>query len=362
MPIHFAASRWEAARENARRWWAGELKRPLIHVILTNDDPGRPPARLPYKRFTAHYGLETPMENIVDACDYRLSRERYLGDAFPTLPSNFGPGIVAAFLGARVVCDDRTVWFHPAQELEPVAMNFAYDPDNAWFRRIGEFYRAALDRFEDRVLIKMTDLGGTLDILSTFRKNVNLLTDLLVNGEEIKRLTWRLHDLWWRYYEEFNAILQPRNRGYTSWAPFYSETPYYMLQCDFLYMLGPDHFDEFVKPELAASCRRLGNAFYHLDGPGQLPSLDSLLTIPDLKGVQWVPGPPGRSCSRWPEVYRKIREAGKLAQVLGGPEEFDAVVEQLGSAEGLVFVWNAPIARRTEALEFLARHGVPAGP
>ena len=51
-------------------------------------------------------------------------------------------------------------------------------------------------------------------------------------------------------------------------------------------MLGPEHFEEFVKPEIVASCNRLGNSFYHLDGVGQIRHLDSLLAIAELKGIQ----------------------------------------------------------------------------
>ena len=60
-------------------------------------------------------------------------------------------------------------------------------------------------------------------------------------------------------------------------------------------------FDE-SKPELAASCRRLKNAFYHLDGLGQLPHLKSLLSIPELKGIQWVPGDGQPDVTEWPAV------------------------------------------------------------
>ncbi|MDA0746552.1 MAG: hypothetical protein O2954_08525 [bacterium] len=131
-----------------------------------------------------------------------------------------------------------------------------------------------------------------------------------------------------------------------------------MLQCDFCYMIGPEMFDEFVKPELAASCRRLTNPFYHLDGPGQLPHLDSLLEIEELKGVQWIPGTGNPDFRFWPEVYRKIRKAGKRIQFAGTMETFETIVAQLGSAEGIVFMGTADMSEEREVMGFLEKYGV----
>jgi hypothetical protein len=113
-------------------------------------------------------------------------------------------------------------------------------------------------------------------------------------------------------------------------------------------------FDEFVKPELVASCRRLTNSFYHLDGRGQLPHLDSLLAIPELKGIQWVPGAGAPGFQHWPEVYRRIRKAGKFIQMWDQMAVLDVLAEQLGSAEGIVFMTSAKTEE--EAVSFLRRY------
>ena len=124
-------------------------------------------------------------------------------------------------------------------------------------------------------------------------------------------------------------------------------------------MIGPEMFDRFVKPELTASCRRLGNAFYHLDGRGQLPHLDSLLSIDELAGVQWVPGDGSPGITEWPEVYQKIKDAGKLIQIFGDWHDLEAIAEQVGSTNGEEFILlaSARLDREGEAEEALARWG-----
>ncbi len=356
MGVRFTRGRWEKIREDARRWWAGELKRPLIQMTLSGRDPGRPAPVLPPVPKTAYYDFDIPAADVVDRWDYDLSGVRFLGDAFPSAWPNFGPGVLAAFLGAKTEIGADTVWFIAPEDRPVSEVDLRFDPHNAWFKRVRDICRTALERWEGLVQVSMTDLGGNLDILSAFRPGEKLLLDLYDDPDGVRRLTWRAHEMWWRCYDEINAVLQPGNPGYTAWTPIYSEAPYYILQCDFCYMIGPGMFDEFVKPELVASCRRLANAFYHLDGPGQLPHLDSLLRIEELKGVQWVPGAGQPDVTCWPEVYRKIRDAGKRIQFRGTPETFETVVDQLGSAEGLVFMCSASVEDEAEAMAFLKKY------
>ena len=341
MSIDFDKKRWDPVRQNYRQWWNGELKRPLLHLTVGGRDPGRPEPALPIRWFTSSYEMSIAPAAIVDRWDYELSHQHYLGDAFPSIWPNFGAGVAAAFLGARLEPAPDTAWFHPRDDLPIPKIEFRYDVRNAWLARVRDMCRAAGERWEGLVQVGMTDIGGTLDILSAFRPGEKLLLDLYDYPDDVKRLTWDIHALWWRYYDELSQILRRTNRGCTAWTPIFSDTPYYMLQCDFAYMIGPEMFDEFVKPELAASCKRLDHAFYHLDGPSQLPHLDSLLQIPELKGIQWVPGAGRPDVTHWPEVYRKIRNAGKLIQIWGDVTTLDALAGQLGSAEGSILIGSA---------------------
>jgi len=366
MSLDFTHERWHRIRERYRQWWAGELDRPLIHMTLHGRDPGRPEPALPAELFASFYGPDTPAEAIVDRWFYDFECCKYVGDAFPNVWVNLGPGVIAALMGLELVNGDgeETVWFHCSDIREPADIHFEFDPDNVWYRRLCDLYEAAASRFEGLAHTGMTDLGGNLDILSSYRPGEKLLLDLYDRPDEVKRLTWDAHAMWWRYYEEFSRLIQSVHSGYTAWTPIYSEAPYYMLQCDFAYMIGPEMFDEFVKPELAASCRRLTNAFYHLDGPGQLPHLDSLLSIPELKGVQWVPGAGQPDITEWPDVYRKIHEAGKLIQIWAtrdseGVSSIDRIAEQIGTAKGIIVLGSAPTEQEDEVVALLDRYGVP---
>ena len=338
MSIDFSLERWDRLRETTDRWWARELGRPLIQVAVRDRDPGRPEPELPARHFAAFYDLDVPAEAVVDRWDWDLSCLRFPGDAYPTVWLNFGAGVLATILGADLAMrpDQNTVWFHPDQETEVGDLHFEYDAGNPWLLRMKDLARAAMERWQGLVQVGMTDLGGVLDVLSTFRPAERLLLDLYDHPDDLKRLIWEIHDLWFRCFDEINAVLQPTNPGYSSWGNIFSAEPYYMLQCDFCYMIGPDMFEEFVRPELAAACKRLGRSFYHLDGPGQLSHLDLLLTIEELDGVQWIPGAGAKGITEWPEIFGRIYEAGKLMQLYGGQDVLDAIAGQIGDASGIV--------------------------
>ncbi|MCL2646321.1 MAG: hypothetical protein FWD61_04845 [Phycisphaerales bacterium] len=359
MSIDFDARRWERVKTDSAKWWAGELKRPLIQMVMKGRDPGRKEPSVPSYGFAARYPDDVAPEQIADRWEYDLSRRYFLGDAYPVEWLNFGAGVMAAMLGCGLFADDNTVWFKPPRALALDEVELKFDPENKWFKRIAAVAEAAGQRLAGQAQIGMTDLGGTLDILSSFRPSEALLTDLIDAPETVEKLVWQTHALWRQYFELFDQILRKYNIGWTCWTSLFSQQPYYMFQCDFCYMIGPEMFERFVKKDLAASCKWMKHGFYHLDGIGELPHLDSILAIPELKGVQWIPGAGKPDAGYWPEVITKIRKAGKLVQFFGTMESFDALAEKTGSVEGVCLICQGffPRSREKELEKFLLKYG-----
>jgi len=337
MCIDFNDDRWTRLATDSEKWWCGDLDRPLIELRVANRDPGRPRPDAPLLSQATCTDLAVSVEDLVDRIDWELSRYTYYADSFPFVNLDaFGPGIMAAFCGAIV--DDSTgqIWFHPAQPDIPITdLHLEYDPGNIWLNRIKEFCRAAMDRWQGRVMVGMPDLGGNLDIIQTFLPGERLIMELCDEPDEVTRLVWEEHDLWRRFYDEISDVLQPVNPGYSDWSYIYSKSPSYILQCDFSYMIGPSMFAQFVLPELKASIRRLSHTIYHLDGVGQLAHLDMLLGIPELGAIQWVPGDGRPGQDEWPDLRRKIAASGKGTQTGGSLETLQTIIDQAGSGRGI---------------------------
>ncbi|MGI5893222.1 MAG: hypothetical protein ACOX6P_01360 [Candidatus Merdivicinus sp.] len=330
MSIHFSPDQWEQVRHSYRGWWDGTLKRPLVKTAVRCHSPNRHAPKVPFPEQDNCHDFSIPAEAVIDAVDYELSQFEFMGDSFPQMNfSYFGPGVLAAFCGAKLDNSSGRVWFFP-QEKKPIEeISIRYDPQNPWVLRIKDLYRAGMERWNGNVLMGMPDLGGIMDVVASFRESEQLLFDLYDAPEEVLRLCKEAHTAWMEAYRDLRAVLDQKNPGYSDWSGVYSELPSYILQCDFCYMLGNPMFREFVLPDIIQGCRNLSNTIYHLDGIGQLNHLDDILNIPELNAVQWVYGDGQPTAPHWLEIYRKISAAGKGIYLNCNRSDFEIVQREV---------------------------------
>lgn len=336
MSINFSRDRWDNVIDAYDKWWNNKLERPIVSIVASGKEPGRTMPAAPLLSQQTCTDFSSSADDIADRLDYELSKEIYIGDAFPRVNLDFGPGVLSAFCGAKLDNSSGVVWFHPPQNINELTdIHFEYDPNNKWFCRIKDICGACVKRWKGSVLIGMPDLGMGFDILASFRTTEQLLYDLYDYPDEIKRLLGELSELWMKYYDEINSIIRPANQGYTDWSGIYSDKPSYILQSDFSHMIGTPMYKEFVIPDISDMCKKLGRSVYHLDGVGQLPHLDSLLEIDELSGVQWISGAGNPDNKHWPDVYKKIYAAGKKIQLFGMPDALDTVGRQIGDFKSI---------------------------
>ncbi len=210
----------------------------------------------------------------------------------------------------------------------------------------------AVNLWGRELAVGFTDLGGNLDIIASLCDTRQLLMDLVKFPQEIDRLVGGTTRLWLACYERLYTIIYGAGGGITCWGPCWSNVRSYMLQSDFSYMISPKMFQRFVLPDLEACCAVLDYAFYHMDGKGQLIHVESLLSIPRLRGIQWVPGFGKPPCEEWLPLLSKIRASGKLCQVTVSPEGALTIIRELGG-KGFAFVIDEPQLTPAEGQAFL---------
>lgn len=334
--VNFTEADWERVQRDTMMWWAGELPRPL--VFLAAADPV--PNSRPYN-YLSNYPLSMPADEIVDCYEPHIAATHFYGDAFPVLWMNFGPGIAAGFMGSQVNSvsePSETVWFTPVRETPIAELQLTHDPASPWFQRVADLTAAFTERYAGQLQVGMTDLGGNLDIVASFRSTQQLLLDVIEAPEEVERLVRQTTAAWIDYYDKLDALIRPTCPGTSCWTPLWSSGKTYMLQCDFSYMISPAMFERFVMPDLVACCDFLDHGFYHLDGKGEIPHLDLLLSIERLRGIQWIPGDGQPTPDQWLPLLKRIRDGGKLCQVFVTPEGARHIVRNLGGRGFLLII------------------------
>lgn len=315
--------------ENHDLWWEGKLGRPLAAVTLYDAHPQERIVQTPLLSQATCADFSHSPEDIIDALDAHLSRQEFMGDAFPMINfDSFGPGVLAAMCGAKLDNSSGRVWFFPDQEREIGDIHVKYDPENMWSKRIKAIYRAGHERWNGLVKMGFPDLGGVLDVAATLRGSENLLIDMIDEPDEVVRLAREIETAWREAYEDFRRALAPQG-AYTHWSGLMSTDTSYIVQCDVSYMIGKKMFDRFVLETIRNDTKQLHHTIYHLDGVGELNHLDSILSLPDLNAVQWQFGDGKPGPMHWLDVYRKILDAGKLIMIEGTNKDYLDVISVL---------------------------------
>ncbi|MCL2834181.1 MAG: hypothetical protein FWD78_13505 [Treponema sp.] len=357
--IRFSEKQWDNVILNYSKWWKGELGRPILPLIINGADPGRPQPKAPSTHFTNCADFSIPVDAVIDRMDYDLSSREYYGDAFPYVGMHyFGPGVAASFLGATLEPAENTVWFHYDKKTPINELHLEYRENNKWLNRIKEIYSAGIKKWGGNVCMAMTDLGGGMDILASFLGTEGLLMEIIDHPEDVKRLCNEITGLWLRFYREICDILKGQ-KVFSDWSAQLNTEPTYMLQCDFSYMIGIDHWKQFVHDDLAVVSSGVDKAFYHLDGIGEIKHLDDLLSINSIKGIQWIPGAGEPETRDWSELYAKISAAGK--KIMAG-YRFDTYLDEIirvakNPDELIKMQMFYPMAEKEAALKKLAQYG-----
>jgi hypothetical protein len=188
---------------------------------------------------------------------------------------------------------------------------------------------ALLDVGADKFITGMTDWHPGGDAIAALRDPANLAMDMIQNVDEVRALLERLEDDYFRIYDRFCRKLRAAGQPISTWTPLVCDCKYYVPSNDFSIMISSEMFDDVFLPGIVRECQFLDRSIYHLDGPGALRHLDSLLAIPELDALQWVFGAGNEGFCRWIDVYQRAQTAGKGVQVICALDEVTAVMDTL---------------------------------
>ena len=305
------------AKNRMSAWWDGEIiDRPVISYYYPREGGS---IRSLINVFGFSWELAKNPDNIeqtVQTFEDGITQLYFGGEAVPSFFPNYGAGIMAAVFGVIPKFQTQTVWFNLptspddiVSHLESIKLN----ANNPWYSRLLRITEYVAKRSHGKYQVSMTDLGGILDILSSFLGPKNLILTMKRRPDIIDTCRAILLEKTLKVYDDLQKIIYKYNDGCNGWMNVWNKKKWYPIQCDFSAMFSPKWFKRFALPDIVEQAAHMDYAIYHLDGPNALNHIDELLAVPEITGIQWVPGggrePMGHE--KWFPVYKKIQTAGK---------------------------------------------------
>ncbi|MFX0133932.1 MAG: hypothetical protein ACFFDN_09825 [Candidatus Hodarchaeota archaeon] len=303
----------EEAKERMKAWWDHEIiDRPVISYF-------NPRPKVPFKGIFSFWCLARNYDAIEECInDYETKIEGiyFGGENIPVFFPNYGPGIMAAVLGVIPEFKASTMWFNRPTDLKDIVSileSAELNKNNEWYSRLLRITEYAAKRASEKYQVAMTDLGGVLDILSSFLGPETIVIAIREQPELINTCRAIILEKLLKTYDALQNIIDKYCDGCSSWQFVWCHKHWYPIQSDISAIFSPKWFKQFVLPDIVEQAAHMDYAIYHLDGPFALKFLDDLLAAPEITGIQWVPGAgqPPDGTEKWMPVYKKIQKAGK---------------------------------------------------
>ena len=342
----------DAVRSRLKIWWeGGDIGRPALAITVPREAPIEEIAEMPQPPgwvtdySTSNYAYR------VNLAARQCINTLYLAEAVPSVAPDLAPNCLALYLGCHGIDMPGTVWCEPiSDQLDD--LRFEYDPNNFYWQFSRRLAHDQLGLAVDKFLLQFPDLIEGLDTLAAMRGTDRLLIDLIERPEWVHACLRQITDRYFHYYDILYDLMRDETGGsiYWLWAPGRMTK----LQCDFSAMISPMMFKEFMVPVLTEMCERVSYSIYHWDGPGAIPHHDHLLSISQLKMIQWTPGAGTETTGnrRWYPLYHKTVDAGKKVFLyMETIAEFEALAREFGGKlKQFYLIVQAPTIKEAERL------------
>jgi hypothetical protein len=330
---------WEAY------WNKSIIDRPCVYITAPKN-PANPVLRVPYMS-----GINGNYKEALEQFENWADNTYFLGEAIPSFDISYGPDEFGAFVGAElhIADEENTSWVTPfVNDWKNAEINLNEEPGSVW-NRMKEYLKFAADYSENKFIINTIDFHTNLDLLSAIRGPQNLCMDLLDYPDEVESGLMKARKLFPVVYNKLYEIGKMKERGTTSWLPFYCKDKFAVIECDFVCMISPNDSRRFLIPALTEEAEFLDHAIFHLDGVNALPHCDDILKIDAIDGIQWVPGDGKAPMLEWMDLLKKIQSHGKGLFLQAKPEEVKKFHKEL-KPEGVFYMVDASSLKEADDL------------
>jgi hypothetical protein len=318
---------WEMRLKRQDAFWdCAIIDRPVVCMGINEPNSAYP---VPEKEFATFRERWMDTDYIVDRILSGVMNTRYLGDALPMIIPNLGPEVFSSYFGTEMEYSESTSWSIANLDDWADVENIKFSADNFYWKKTLELTDALLDAGKGKFYTGYTDLHPGGDALVAFRDPMNLNIDMIEHVDEIKSLLKYVDNVFIDVFNFWVDKLQASGQAIGTWAGVASAKRSHIPSNDFSCMISKEMFDDVFLPGITRECDETETSLYHLDGPGALQHLDSLLAIDSLNAIQWIYGEGNGRTSDWLDIYHRCQRAGKGIQLTIACDELDTIIGNL---------------------------------
>ena len=329
---------WDLMKKRWEAWWACDYyDRPVLQISAPKQ-PENP--IIDWKEIDE--SEKNPMLKHADI-DHQIKRAKlqieythFGGETLKLCNPGWAVGH-AAFCGCEPIFRDDTVWVDPLPGgTEDKYPEYDFDRSNYWWNFLNGFQKKAMKENDGQYMLLPHMGNPTFDTLAQIRGTTNLLIDIAQNKtlvkEQMKKLGVLMREM---YKDQLELISQDKSvegfiNAYSVWSP----GTMLGLEADEAVSISPNDYKEIIVPDLMDIMAMVDYNMYHVDGPGYIKHIDTLLDLPELKAIQWLPGAGQPGFAHWIPLIQKIQSKKKPVLIYGSEWDIMTALKEL-KPEGL---------------------------
>lgn len=342
---------WQRSKKRWEAWWNCDMyDRPVLRVTA--------PRRGVDSAYVSEIGYfptwdTDPKSEFMDFTQMykrimnHISQTFYGGEAIPNFDHKWSVGHALAF-GCEPEFNKYAAWCHALTQNPGVPLEV--DKACSGWKWMMETTKQASLSCGHNYFVRADWGNHSGDILTTLWGNDNTLLKMIDDPELVRtaidEVTMGLHEIYRGLWDE---VAISGNEGFINYIGCWAPEKAICLDCDVSCMISEDMFKFFFVEPIIRTMHEADFRAYHIDGPGALKHLDTILGIKELQAVQWVPGAAHEEIGQWMPLLKHIQQKGKAIWISCEPGEIDSVLRELSPC-GLCITTSCPSQDAAERL------------
>ena len=330
---------FETALTRVEAWYEREIiDRPLVRFNRKDSFIDRIDIEVAKRDLSERRSWIFNAEQQVDFYEDTIREITFLGDTFPIYTAYLGPQSYASFYGAELNYDGIGSWAKPIIESFDDIEGIELQENNDYFQALVEMTDLAIEKGSNRYLVGQPPLSPGLDCVSAWRGVDQLCLDMVTNPEEVSRMGELSVKDFAGIYDHFDSIIRQAHGFSVNWMGLPTISRCHIPTYEFAALISPDMFNQFGLPLLREEVKGIEHNVFLVDGKEIAKHLDSILSVPEIDGVQWVQGMGNDTpIMQWIPFLTGLQKKGVPVVVLLEAEELEDFITTM-DLHG-IFLW-----------------------